>query len=157
MSQIHNHIAASAWWLQWMPQKNAHDKMSFASISIVLYDVLTSLWLSNYSQTCHYVIITPHPSGLWFWDRALGSLPICLRPLGTQEGPMSDFFQDPILPTNVAVIYEPWVLLLRFMRESKEATEPGIPMPENLRDGKDRMIFGNLENILNWHRDFFSE
>lgn len=43
------------------------------------------------------------------------------------------------------------------MRESKEATEPEIPMPENLRDGKDRMIFGNLENILNWHRDFFSE
>ncbi len=41
------------------------------------------------------------------------------------------------------------------MRESKEAEEPEIPMPEDLREGKDRMIFGNMEAIYEWHRDFF--
>ncbi|XP_049828356.1 kalirin isoform X4 [Schistocerca gregaria] len=30
-----------------------------------------------------------------------------------------------------------------------------IPMPEDLRGGKDKMVFGNLEAIYEWHRDFF--
>ena len=29
---------------------------------------------------------------------------------------------------------------------------PEIPMPEDLREGKDRMIFGNLEMIYEWHK-----
>ncbi|XP_063844125.1 triple functional domain protein-like isoform X3 [Scylla paramamosain] len=28
-------------------------------------------------------------------------------------------------------------------------------MPEDLKDGKDKMVFGNLEAIYEWHRDFF--
>ena len=40
------------------------------------------------------------------------------------------------------------------MRESKEEDNPEIPMPEDLKQGKDRMIFGNLENIYEWHREY---
>ena len=28
-----------------------------------------------------------------------------------------------------------------------------IRMPDDLREGKDRMIFGNLESIFEWHRE----
>ncbi|KAL0129502.1 hypothetical protein PUN28_001638 [Cardiocondyla obscurior] len=30
-----------------------------------------------------------------------------------------------------------------------------IPLPEDLRAGKDKMVFGNIEAIYEWHRDFF--
>lgn len=30
-----------------------------------------------------------------------------------------------------------------------------IPMPEDLKGGKERMIFGNIEAIYEWHRDIF--
>ena len=39
------------------------------------------------------------------------------------------------------------------MRSSKEEENPEIPMPEDLKQGKDRMIFGNLEMIYEWHRE----
>jgi hypothetical protein len=28
-----------------------------------------------------------------------------------------------------------------------------IPMPEDLRKGKDKMVFGNLEAMYEWHRE----
>lgn len=28
-----------------------------------------------------------------------------------------------------------------------------IPMPEDLRDGKDKMVFGNIEAIYSWHKE----
>ena len=40
-----------------------------------------------------------------------------------------------------------------YMRESKDEENPEIPMPEDLKQGKDRMIFGNLEMIYEWHRE----
>ena len=40
-----------------------------------------------------------------------------------------------------------------YMRQSKEEETPDIPMPEDLKQGKDRMIFGNLEMIYEWHRE----
>ena len=40
-----------------------------------------------------------------------------------------------------------------YMRQSKEEESPDIPMPEDLKQGKDRMIFGNLEMIYEWHRE----
>lgn len=30
-----------------------------------------------------------------------------------------------------------------------------MKMPDDLKDGKDKMVFGNLEAIYEWHRDFF--
>lgn len=29
-----------------------------------------------------------------------------------------------------------------------------IPMPEDLKGGKDKMVFGNLEAIYEWHREY---
>jgi len=46
---------------------------------------------------------------------------------------------------------------ITYMRESKELEEADIRMPDDLRLGKDRMIFGNLESIYEWHRDYFSK
>ena len=40
-----------------------------------------------------------------------------------------------------------------YIRESKEMECPEIAMPEDLREGKDRMIFGNVEMIYEWHRE----
>lgn len=42
---------------------------------------------------------------------------------------------------------------LAYMRESKETEDADIPMPEELRQGRDRMIFGNIESIYEWHRE----
>ena len=42
---------------------------------------------------------------------------------------------------------------IQFMRESKEKEDHEMPMPEDLREGKDRMIFGNIEAIYEWHRE----
>lgn len=44
---------------------------------------------------------------------------------------------------------------MRLMRDP----ECDIPMPEGLRGGKDKIVFGNLEAIYEWHREqvfFFS-
>ncbi|VEN44698.1 unnamed protein product [Callosobruchus maculatus] len=30
-----------------------------------------------------------------------------------------------------------------------------IPMPEDLKDGKDKLVFGNIEMIYDWHKNFF--
>ncbi|CAG0884605.1 unnamed protein product [Cyprideis torosa] len=42
---------------------------------------------------------------------------------------------------------------MRSMRDS----EFEIPMPEDLKDGKDKIIFGNLEAIYEWHQRTFSK
>ena len=31
--------------------------------------------------------------------------------------------------------------------------ESEIPMPEDLKGGKDKMVFGNIEAIYEWHRE----
>ena len=48
---------------------------------------------------------------------------------------------------------EQCVEYIKFMRTSKEAEEPELAMPEDLKEGKDRMIFGNIEAIHEWHRE----
>ncbi|XP_013784784.1 rho guanine nucleotide exchange factor 25-like [Limulus polyphemus] len=30
-----------------------------------------------------------------------------------------------------------------------------VPMPEDLKNGRDKIVFGNIEAIYEWHRDFF--
>ena len=29
-----------------------------------------------------------------------------------------------------------------------------IPIPEDLKNGKDKIIFGNIETIYEWHREY---
>ena len=43
---------------------------------------------------------------------------------------------------------------ITYMRESKESEDADIPMPDELREGRDRMIFGNIESIFEWHREW---
>nr|CAD7398872.1 unnamed protein product [Timema poppensis] len=40
---------------------------------------------------------------------------------------------------------------MAFMRDP----DCDIPLPDDLRGGKDKMVFGNMEAIYEWHRDFF--
>ena len=42
---------------------------------------------------------------------------------------------------------------IKFMRDSKHSDDAEIQMPVDLKEGKDRMVFGNLENIYQWHRE----
>ena len=43
---------------------------------------------------------------------------------------------------------------IKYMRETKDTDDPNeISMPEDLKEGKDRMIFGNIEQIFEWHRE----
>ena len=49
---------------------------------------------------------------------------------------------------------EQCVEYIKFMRETKDLGEEAeIVMPDDLREGKDRMIFGNIEAIYEWHRE----
>ena len=49
---------------------------------------------------------------------------------------------------------EQCVEYIKYMRETKDTDDPNeIAMPEDLRDGKGRMIFGNIEAIYEWHRE----
>lgn len=31
-----------------------------------------------------------------------------------------------------------------------------IPVPEDLKNGKDKIVFGNIEAIYEWHREYVS-
>ena len=44
---------------------------------------------------------------------------------------------------------------IKYMRETKDkGDDPNeISMPVDLKEGKDRMIFGNIEQIYEWHRE----
>lgn len=42
---------------------------------------------------------------------------------------------------------------IKFMRQNKDKEDPEISMPDDLKEGKDRMIFGNIEAIQEWHRE----
>ncbi|CAB4064107.1 Triple functional domain protein [Lepeophtheirus salmonis] len=47
---------------------------------------------------------------------------------------------------------------INYMKDFKEGgKDESIHMPDDLKEGKDRMIFGNIEAIYEWHRDFFSK
>ena len=50
---------------------------------------------------------------------------------------------------------EDCVEYIKFMRETKDVDPETaeIPFPNDLRDGKDRMVFGNIEAIYEWHRE----
>uniref|UniRef100_A0A6A7G2I5 Triple functional domain protein-like n=1 Tax=Hirondellea gigas TaxID=1518452 RepID=A0A6A7G2I5_9CRUS len=39
----------------------------------------------------------------------------------------------------------------------QEMSSPDANMPDDLQDGKDKIVFGNIAAIYEWHRDFFSK
>ena len=40
---------------------------------------------------------------------------------------------------------------IQFMEESKQKEDHELPMPKELKDGRDRIIFGNIAHIHEWH------
>ncbi len=62
-----------------------------------------------------------------------------------------------LLETEQSYVHdlEQCVEYIKYMKESKEKDgDPDIiAMPEDLKDGKDRMVFGNIEAIFEWHRE----
>merc|ERR1711879_203420 len=44
---------------------------------------------------------------------------------------------------------------IQFIEESKQKEDHELPMPKELKDGRDRIIFGNIAHIHEWHRDNF--
>lgn len=39
-----------------------------------------------------------------------------------------------------------------YIREIRDP-DSDIPMPDDLKSGKERMVFGNIEAIYEWHRE----
>ncbi|XP_060840380.1 triple functional domain protein isoform X2 [Rhopalosiphum padi] len=52
---------------------------------------------------------------------------------------------------DLSLVVEGYMTVMR----DPEAAGCDIPMPDDLRSGKDKMIFGNIELIYEWHRDVF--
>lgn len=50
---------------------------------------------------------------------------------------------------DLALVVEGYMTVMK----DPEAAGCDIPVPEDLRSGKDKMIFGNIELIYEWHRE----
>jgi len=50
---------------------------------------------------------------------------------------------------DLSLVVEGYMTVMR----DPEAAGCDIPIPEDLRSGKDKMIFGNIELIYEWHRE----
>lgn len=50
---------------------------------------------------------------------------------------------------DLSLVVEGYMTVMR----DPEAAGCDIPMPDDLRSGKDKMIFGNIELIYEWHRE----
>jgi hypothetical protein len=53
---------------------------------------------------------------------------------------------------NLQVFITLKLFLCRYIAEIRKG-ESDIPMPEDLKGGKERMVFGNVEAIYEWHRE----
>lgn len=108
--------------------------------------------------------------GETFKDEAVSSQTICDEKITTSCG--SESVDDDLVPKALEQrsyrlqeileserLYvsdlEQVLTYITYMRESKETEDANIPMPEELKQGRDRMIFGNIESIYEWHRDYF--
>ena len=40
------------------------------------------------------------------------------------------------------------------INQLSDVTIPPLPAPDDLREGKDKIIFGNVEAIYNWHKEY---
>lgn len=50
---------------------------------------------------------------------------------------------------DLSLVVEGYMAVMR----DPEASGCDIPVPDDLRSGKDKMIFGNIELIYEWHRE----
>ncbi|KYB28884.1 Triple functional domain protein-like Protein [Tribolium castaneum] len=64
------------------------------------------------------------------------------------------FVLQELVDTEEAYVRDLSLIVDGYMATMKDP-ECEIPMPEDLRDGKDKMVFGNIEAIYDWHKDIF--
>lgn len=50
---------------------------------------------------------------------------------------------------DLSLVVEGYMAVMR----DPEASGCDIPVPDDLKSGKDKMIFGNIEAIYEWHRE----
>lgn len=58
-----------------------------------------------------------------------------------------------LLETEEAYVRDLSLIVDGYIATMKDP-ECDIPMPEDLRDGKDKMVFGNIETIYEWHKEY---
>lgn len=58
---------------------------------------------------------------------------------------ISLIFLKPIFKTRVLFVLQGYLNLMR---------NEEIPIPEDLKNGKDKIVFGNIEAIYEWHREY---
>ncbi|XP_037034473.1 kalirin isoform X5 [Bradysia coprophila] len=59
-----------------------------------------------------------------------------------------------LVTTEESYVQDLSLIVDGYIREIKDP-ESDIPLPDDLKGGKERMIFGNIEAIYEWHRDTF--
>lgn len=57
-----------------------------------------------------------------------------------------------LLDTEEAYVRDLALVVEGYIAQMRDP-ECDIPMPEDLRSGKDKMVFGNIEAIYEWHRE----
>lgn len=57
-----------------------------------------------------------------------------------------------LVATEESYVKDLELIVEGYIREMKDP-ESDIPLPDDLKGGKERMIFGNLEAIFEWHRE----
>lgn len=62
------------------------------------------------------------------------------------------FVLQELVDTEEAYVRDLSLIVDGYIATMKDS-ECEIPMPEDLRDGKDKMVFGNIEAIYDWHKE----
>lgn len=57
-----------------------------------------------------------------------------------------------LVTTEESYVQDLSLIVDGYIREIKDP-ESDIPLPDDLKGGKERMIFGNIEAIYEWHRE----
>jgi triple functional domain protein len=65
-----------------------------------------------------------------------------------------EYVLDELVKTEEAYVQDLSLIVNGYIAEIRNPNSD-IPMPEDLKGGKERMVFGNIEAIYEWHRDIF--
>ena len=99
----------------------------------------------NYSHCCRFLadleklIAYKEEAQRWHWNRYVTEVALEIFRSREEE-------YHTLLP----------LLSMNNFRSREEEGHP-LPMPENLRDGRDRIAFGNIMRIAEFHRDIFTQ
>lgn len=60
---------------------------------------------------------------------------------------------EELVQSEEAYVQDLSLIIDGYIREIRDPNSD-IPMPEDLKGGKERMVFGNIEAIYEWHREY---